>query len=106
MEISASPTDWSPTDGDNLAKFLDTDTGRRLIPRLAAAAPPLHEKGDTNQILIRTGEVRGFQNVLQELLFLAHPPAPVQSDGNNYPDLLDDSKWEGNKINDPKPNLL
>ena len=106
MEISANPLDWTSVDSDNLAKFLDTETGRRLIPKLAGATPGLFEGGDTNKILIRSGELRGCRIILQEILDLAHPPPPAPSREDNHPDLLDDSKWTGPKLNDPNPNIL
>jgi hypothetical protein len=106
MEITANPLDWTSIDGDNLAKFLDTDTGRRLIPKLADASPPLFDKGDTNLILIRTGEVRGVQRMLREILDLAHPPPPTPQREDNHPPLEDDKYWTGPKLNDPDPKLL
>lgn len=106
MEISANPLDWTSVDSDNLAKFLDTETGRRLIPKLAGATPGLFEGGDTNKILIRSGELRGCRIILQEILDLAHPPPPTPQREDNHPDLLDDSKWTGPKLNDPNPGIL
>lgn len=106
MEITAQPLDWTSVDSDNFSKFLDSPTGKRLIPKLADGVPPLYEKGDVNSILIRTGEVRGFQMVLRDLLNLAHPPAPVQQDStNNYPPPEDDKFWDGPKLNDTNPTL-
>lgn len=106
MEITADPLSWTTIDSDNFAKFLDTETGRRLIPKLADAAPPLLDGGDVNRILIRTGELRGFQLSLKEILFLAHPPPPPPQREDNHPPLEDDKYWAGPKINDPNPNLL
>jgi hypothetical protein len=107
MEISADPLAWTTLDSDSLAKFLDTETGKRLVPKLADATPPLFDRGDTNALLIRTGEVRGVQIVLREILMLAHPPPPVPSSANSdYPSPEDDSKWDGPKIHDPNPQLL
>jgi hypothetical protein len=106
MEISAQPLDWSSIDSDNFSKFLDTETGKRLLPKLANAAPALFEGGDTNKILIRSGELRGVRIILQEILDLAHPPPPPPAREDNHPDLLDDSKWSGPKLNDPNPSIL
>lgn len=106
MEISAQPLDWTSIDSDNFAKFLDTETGKRLLPKLADATPMLLDRGDVNQILIRTGEVRGVQTILRELLMLAHPPAPQQSTNTDYPPLERDELWDGPKLNDPNATLL
>lgn len=107
MEISADTLEWTSIDSDNFSKFLDTPTGRRLLPKLAEAAPELFDKGDTNALLIRTGEVRGIQKILREILTLAHPPPPVSSgDTTNYPAPEDDKFWEGPKLGDPNPKLL
>jgi hypothetical protein len=106
MEISADPLAWTTLDSDSLAKFLDTETGKRLVPKLADASPTLFDRGDTNALLIRTGEVRGVQIILREILMLAHPPPPMKPTDSNYPPPEDDSKWDGPKINDPSPGLL
>lgn len=106
MEITAQPLDWSTIDSDNLSKFLDTDTGRRLVPKLAAAAPPLFDGGDTNKILIRSGELRGCRIVLQEILDLAHPPPPLPQREDAHPPLEDDKYWQGPKLKETDPNKL
>lgn len=106
MEISANPSDWTSVDSENLSKFLDTDTGKRLLPKIAEAAPLLHDGGEVNRILIRTGELRGFQTVLREILSLAHPAPPVQQSNGEYPNLFDDKGWEGPKLSDPNPKIL
>jgi len=106
MEISAQPLDWTSVDSDNLSKFLDTDTGKRLVPKLAGATPGLFDGGDTNKILIRSGELRGCRIILQEILDLAHPPPPSEQSTNNYPPPEDDRFWDGKKLNDPNPTIL
>lgn len=100
MEILAGPLDWTATDEENLSKFLDTESGKRFIPRLLENAPTLFDKGDINAILIRSGEVRGYQIFVREILALAHSnksdaPAKV----GDYPSLIDDKAWnDGQKI--------
>lgn len=97
MEIVASPMDWTAFDEERWAKFLDTDTGKRLIPKLMESVPPLLEKGETNSILIRSGQVLGYQQVVQSMFALAHPaargPEPISQE---YPNLDDPRHW-------PKP---
>lgn len=102
MEIIAQPIDWTSTDEENLSKFLETETGKRFLPRLLETTPPLLAKGDINSILIRSGEVRGYQEVARNVLALAHstqqPPEPESSSA--YPKLDDDKAWgDGQKIN-------
>lgn len=108
MEIQARPSDWGINDQEKWAAFLETETGKRIFPALADVAPQLLAEGDVNKILIRTGELRGFQTVLRELVNLAHPqtkPEVTQQVSEAYPALTDDSKWDdGQKLTpDPKP---
>jgi len=99
MEILAGSLEWTPFDAEKLASFLDTDTGKRLLPKLVEVAPPLLDGGDTNRILIRAGEVRGFQVVVRELISLAHPPPPTQESKPEYPPLEADAHWnDGQKL--------
>jgi len=105
MEIIANDRDWLPTDEIALAAFLETPTGRRLIPALLANAPGLLPGGEINAILIRSGEVRAHQTLIETLLLLAHPPVASSRDSQtNYPALEDDAAWgDGQKIEVPKP---
>jgi hypothetical protein len=105
IEIVAKPTDWLVTDQERWAAFLETETGKRLLPCAAESAPQLLAKGELNEILIRSGEVRGYQNVLQNLITMAHPSASSATIRNatEYPSLTDDSQWnDGNKLEVPK----
>lgn len=111
-EIFANADAWLATDAENLAKFLETDTGKRLIPQLAGHSPALLEKGHINAILIRSGEVRSWTGMIETLLMLAHP-APDTSNRpiNEYPPLTDDKAWnDGQRLDEagfptetPKP---
>lgn len=111
-EIIAGPLDWASNDEENLAKFLETETGRRLIPRLVDDAPILFAEGDTNKILIRAGEVRGYQAVVRSLLSLAHPSPKLSNPvAAEYPALDDDKAWaDGQKLDPespkPQPEIL
>jgi len=93
MEILANPSDWTQIDSENLAKFLETETGKRLIPKLVEQVPVLLDGGEINRILIRSGEVRAFNQMVESLLVLAHPPVPQQNPVNEYPPLEDDRAW-------------
>lgn len=104
MEVTSGPLEWDLSeDRDILAQFLKTRTGSRLIPKLAEACPLLHDgaKENVNQILIRSGEARGFQRALSMILSLATP----EPEGGNepvatgYPPLNDDAAWgDGKKL--------
>ena len=102
MEILAGSLEWTPYDSEKLAAFLDTETGKRLLPKLVEVAPPLLDGGDTNKIMIRAGEVRGFQVVVRELIALAHPPPPQQDQQPEYPSLTDDRNWPDGKKLEPE----
>lgn len=109
MEILAGSLDWTPFDAEKLANFLDSETGKRFIPKLVEAAPTLLDGGDTNRILIRSGEVLSFQKIVKEILFLAHPPPPSPKQVTEYPPLEADEHWnDGQKIepeqSDPSSN--
>jgi len=106
MEILAKPTDWIPNDSENLAAFLETETGKRLIPELAKGIPMLREGGEINSILIRSGEVRAWNRMIETLLNLAHPEPVTTPTPNEYPPLEDDAAWkDGLRLNDPNPVL-
>lgn len=93
-EITNEGLPWSTDDEALWNAFLKTNTGARLIPKLAERVPALLGSGDANSILIRSGEVRGFQIAIASMLELTHsPPLPVKSEAANYPDLTDDAQW-------------
>lgn len=100
LEILANTGDWLPTDAENLARFLETDTGKRMLPKLVDHCPTLLGKGDTNEILIRSGEVRAWTATVEAMLSLAHPPPPTPTNNvTEYPPLTDDTAWnDGQKL--------
>ena len=100
MEILASAGDWIQTDAENLARFLESDTGKRLLPKLAEHCPVLLDKGHINTILIRSGEVRAWTGMIEALLYLAHPaPETATTNATEYPPLTDDTAWnDGQKL--------
>lgn len=105
MQVTPDGPPWSSEDADVFRQFLNTQTGSRLIPKLAEFTPSLRSKGETNDILIRNGEVRGVQIILRLLMSLAYPePENVNSaDNNHYPSLTDDRAWDdGKKIEIPQ----
>jgi len=99
MEIVANKLDWLATDEINLAAFLETPTGQRFIPKLLEEAPQLLQKGDRNEILIRSGLVLGYQQVAQTILALAHPSPKTTGleTTDTHPSLDDGTKWPAPK---------
>jgi len=105
MEISNSPLEFDSEDVLLFRAFLQTRAGSRLIPKLLEGVPSLLEKGDVNEILVRSGKVQGFQEAARTLLSLAYPLPDVPTNtATEYPDPSDDSKWnDGQQINKPNP---
>lgn len=100
--INATQLPWETEDIEQFQKFLETTAGKRLIPKLAESAPPLLGSGLTNDILIRSGEMRGFQLAIQSLFSLAHSQPAAIVPENHYPPLEDDRFWaDGHKLNQP-----
>lgn len=98
-EITNEGLPWSTDDEAIWNAFLKTNTGSRLLPKLAERVPALLGAGDTNSLLVRSGEVRGFQIAISAMLELTHsPPLPVKSEASNYPDLTDDKNWNDGQI--------
>lgn len=97
IEIVAPENAWTAIDEQLWDEFLRTPTGRRVIPRLLESEPSNLSGGPTNEILIRSGEVRGFKTALATLIEMAHPDAKPQDEASsvsdNLPSLDDDSKW-------------
>lgn len=97
--ITQDELPWNTEDEVHWNAFLQTETGKRLLPKAMEQAPVLLATGDTNAILIRNGEFRGFAEFAKILLSLSHappvPPKPVSS----LPDLEDDKAWDdGQKL--------
>lgn len=106
MEIVANPLDWTTVDEENLAKFLETETGKRFLPKLLDSVPPLLETGKTKQLLIRSGIVIGYQRVARDILLLAHPvarPDEQNEQSSAYPDLRNDEAWNDGLKLSPEP---
>ena len=99
MEIQNGPLEFTSDDAILWRAFLRTQAGERLIPKLLESIPLLLAKGDVNEILIRNGEVRGFQAAAQNLLSLAFPAPEIPERVSEYPDPADDKAWnDGQKI--------
>ena len=91
--LNASELEFTSDDNQNWSAFLRTQTGQRLLPKLAEAAPRLLAGGGTNEILIASGSLLGFQLALQAMLDLTVVPAAPQRTAEAYPPLDNDSDW-------------
>ena len=100
MEITGT-LEWDDVEDRTIwRQFLESRTGRRVIPKVLETCPALLPGGDSNNILIRSGEVRGFQMVLQALIALSEPEVKQKSEAPTaYPALDDDAAWaDGKKV--------
>lgn len=101
MEITTDALEWNSDDIAAWGKFLRSRSGQRLLPKLLESVPSLFDSGDTNKILIRSGEVRGWSESARTLLFLAREPITPTTEITPYPPLEDDRHWEGDKLTQP-----
>ena len=86
--------------------FLNTPTGQRLLEQVALSRPDLLSGGDTNNILIRSGEARQHEILVSLILTLAG--GKIETDvadpvPSSYPDLNDDTMWNDGKSVNPEP---
>lgn len=94
--------EWTSSDAKMWKDFLSTQTGNRLLAQLAAVRPTLFPSGDTNSILIRSGESRQHDAIVAELLGLAGGAIELDhKDPEAYPSLTDDAAWEDGKTTTP-----
>lgn len=95
MEVTNANLEWSSDNTAAWAMFLNTPTGKRLIPKLAESAPRLLADGDTNAILVRNGMLIGFQAAVQAILDLSvvEQTASLTPVYGEYPPLDDDAAW-------------
>lgn len=99
MEITTESLPWDSENVALLRAFLLTPTGQRLVPKLVESVPALLTGGDTNAICVRSGEVRGYQEVVKALLLLTAELPEAPKSETNYPPLEDDAHWDGEKLN-------
>ncbi len=91
---------WDSIDAENLKNFLVTPAGEKVLHILHNEIPGLLDGEHKNKTLVRSGEVKGAQAVFDLLVSLTVEP-PVnfrpkpQTKNETYPDLDDESKWEG-----------
>ncbi len=101
MEIDYTPdVEWTTEDTLIFRQFLRTQTGSKLLGKLAQSTPPLLPSGHVNAVLIRSGEVRGVTEAVKSLYFLAFPVQPIKQESRTeYADPTDDKAWDdGQKL--------
>lgn len=103
MNIGNDLPDFDSEDRQQLRNFLGTRAGQRLFPRAAADCPALLTQGETNAIMIRTGEVSGYMKALQAISALTVEEKPPTVDSATYPAPEDDALWDDKrKVQQPQ----
>lgn len=90
---------WSADEAVWWASTLASPIGRRLLERLAAAAPSLPPPGGSAELTAQCAQlVHGYQKAVEELLSMQRADeTEVKSPPEAYPDLEDDEKWTTTK---------
>ena len=99
---------WTSVDAQAWREFISTATGKKLLRAIAEEKPPLLKKGDTNEIMIRSGEAACHDDIVAFLLTLTGADTELDdapSQPSSYASLEDDNAWDGPKLTDPdNPN--
>lgn len=102
LEAQTQPP-FDTDDRTQWRNFLGTRAGQRIFARVLSECPPLAGGGDTNTILVRNGEVRGFGLAIQALSALAEEERALPTEDPMYPSPEDDDAWkDGKSLNQPK----
>ena len=92
---------WDSSDAKVLRDFFEAPVGQKILQFLSGRIPELLCGEDVNKTLVRSGEVKGAQDIFNSLVSLiVEPPAelePEKKTTENYPDLADESAWEDSK---------
>lgn len=98
---------WDSTDAHNLTQFLQSATGEKLLHILHFRIPSLLDGEHKNKTLVRSGEVKGALLLFDSVVSLTHEPPPEfrpqQTTVQTYPDIDDESQWEGDQPRTAKP---
>jgi hypothetical protein len=103
-QLDREKHNWTSVDAKAWSDLLRTDTGKKLLRAVSQEKPELLGKGDTNDILIRSGEARHHDSIIAFLLTLTGADTEIDDDpsqDSTYPSLMDDTQWEGEKLHDP-----
>jgi hypothetical protein len=93
--ILSEPKDWTSDNRKQLQVFLESDTGQLALAWLASRAPELLDGTCVNRTLVASGCVKGYNKALTELVSLTREQPTEVLPPLEYPDLDDDSKWDG-----------
>jgi len=87
---------WTSVNEEELASFLTTDTGKKLLEVLAWRAP--RYGGDIGKRVVESGLREGYEDALVEILELKSPGVTRLNQPkmllSNFPPLDDDSAWQ------------
>lgn len=92
---------WSQDDAIALREFLSSRTGQRMWENLTFFRPSLPAVNlDANTQVASAQNAAGYEKVLDELLRLTVSPDENKTtpQPEMYPNLFDDSKWDGEDI--------
>lgn len=99
--------EWDSTDGGWLEEILNSARGQKLLSILALKVPSFLDGSDPNKTLVRMGEVKGAELIIEALVGLTiETPAelqPEKQETESYPNLDDDSKWDDGQKTTPDP---
>ncbi len=87
--------EWESHDASALQAFLESPTGRKVIPLLIDGRPSLEAFGSmaAETVALQARVVQGYEMALVNLSRLIAQPEKAIQPEDTYPPLEDDSKW-------------
>lgn len=99
----SEPPEWTSDHRKLLQDFLESDAGQIALAWVAHNAPSLLDGSDVNKTLVASGEVKGFNRFLSELISLTYEkPTSEAPASTSFPDLDDNSKWKDTDAERPR----
>lgn len=89
------PPKWEGEDASAMRTFLESDSGKRFIARLAWFRPDFSPSYDATRRLVESGEIRGYERCIEQILLLKDEATVVKDEviSPNYPPLDSDHFW-------------
>jgi hypothetical protein len=101
--FKSEPPEFTSLHRKALQDFLESETGQIALAWVAHNAPQLLDGTDVNRTLVASGEVKGFNRFLTELISLTfEQPKKSEAASETFPDLDDDSKWDKSETERPR----
>lgn len=88
-----SPGEWTSREAKILRDFLDSDVGKLALEWAAFKSPDLLDGAHQIKTLVRSGEVKGYQDALMNLVSLTTQEPEGIKRPSAYPSLDDDAAW-------------